>query len=122
MTEDFFDGFLECALWSSTNDDGEPLDDDFGVEDIAPESLKELRTDCVDFYNANERLLDIATRQIGRPDSYHGHDFWLTRCGHGAGFWDRGYKHGIGDKLTEAAKVYGNVDLYVGDDGKVYAS
>ena len=48
-----------------------------------------------------------------------GHDFWLTRCGHGAGFWDRGVGE-TGERLTKAAEKFGNVDLCVGDDGKIY--
>ena len=48
------------------------------------------------------------------------HDFWLTGNRHGAGFWDRGYG-ADGDTLTEAAHGYGDVDLYVGDDGQIHA-
>lgn len=64
-----------------------------------------------------------AIHRKGPRDVYDraGHDFWLTRCGHGAGFWDRGLGD-IGCKLTEAASVYGSVDLYIGDDGLIYAA
>jgi hypothetical protein len=48
-----------------------------------------------------------------------GHDLWLTRNGHGAGFWDRGLGD-VGDKLTAIAKRMGSKSLYVGDDGKIY--
>ncbi len=50
-----------------------------------------------------------------------GHDFWLTRERHGAGFWDEGLGS-IGDRLTEAAHAYGSFDLYVGDDGMIHGS
>lgn len=40
-------------------------------------------------------------------------------CGHGAGFWDRGLGE-VGDALSKACEPYGSVDLYVGDDGKIY--
>lgn len=49
-----------------------------------------------------------------------GHDFYLTRAGHGTGFWDRGLDE-LGDRLSEAAKCAGSVDdhtLYANDDGK----
>jgi hypothetical protein len=51
-----------------------------------------------------------------------GHDLWLTRNGHGAGFWDRNElkKDGLGDKLSDIARKMGEKDPYVGDDGKVY--
>jgi hypothetical protein len=36
-------------------------------------------------------------------DEQIGHDLWLTRCGHGAGFWDRNLPNG--DKLTEICEL-----------------
>ncbi len=50
-----------------------------------------------------------------------GLDFWLTRCGHGAGFWDGDWKEPHAAALDALSKQFGNVDLYVGDDGKIYA-
>ncbi len=73
----------------------------------------EMVRDCQNFQQQNAELLG----QI--DDEQAGHDFWLTRCGHGAGFWDRGLGE-IGDRLTDAAHAAGNVDLYLGDDGKIY--
>ncbi len=49
-----------------------------------------------------------------------GHDFWLTRCRQGVGFWDRGLGD-LGDELTELARSFGELHLYVGDDGKVHS-
>ena len=51
-----------------------------------------------------------------------GHDFWLTRNGHGAGFWDRPEIYGETEcnTLTEYAKTFGAKDTYVGDDGMIY--
>jgi len=45
----------------------------------------------------------------------HGHDFALTRNGHGAGFWDRGYGED-GDTLSDAARAYGEYSVLT-DDG-----
>lgn len=109
--------YLECALWSSTDqiDDsgGEPLDANYTIEDIHPASLASMLEDCRDFRNAQEQLL------VNLDAAQCGHDFWLTRNGHGAGFWDRG--HGkVGELLTEACKPYGSCDLYVGDDDLIH--
>ncbi len=112
----FTKGYIEAALWSSTDEHGEPLDAVHTVDDIAPATLATMIADCTDFCTANAALLADG----GQSDDYNGHDFWLTRCGHGAGFWDRGLGE-VGDKLTEAASAYGSVDLYVGDDGLIYA-
>lgn len=113
--------FFGCALWSSNDHDAEgepPLDQDYSIEDIADETILKLKGDCDAFRQANRELLDAVTEQFGADESQHGHDFWLTRNGHGAGFWDRGYLD-AGDKLSEAARAYGEVNLYV-QDGKIY--
>lgn len=107
--------YAVCALWSSTGDDDTPLDQDYDIQDIAPETFVKMREDVQDFVEANMRDL-VAS---GQSDEQIGHDFWLTRNGHGAGFWDRGIGE-IGNQLTAACKAYGNVDLYVGDDGLIY--
>lgn len=89
-----------------------PLDQAFDIYDIAPETLEGIRQDCVDFQEANAALLTQASEEISyRDSSHHGHDFFLTRNRHGAGFWDRGYPDPIGSSLTEAAKSYGSWEL-----------
>ena len=52
-----------------------------------------------------------------------GHDFALTRNGHGAGFWDRGLG-AIGDMLTSECKPYGshNVTLEVDENDDVISA
>lgn len=120
----FVRGYVVCALWSS-NDDGNPLDDSFSEDDLAPQCLAGMRADCADFINANmddlKQYVARITRDAGEGWSSAGHDFWLSRNGHGAGFWDRGLG-ALGDKLTKAAAVYKGQDLYVGDDRKLYVS
>ena len=49
-----------------------------------------------------------------------GHDFWLTRNGHGCGFWDGDWPELIGEKLTEASKDFGSFDLYIGVGGRIH--
>jgi hypothetical protein len=111
----FYQAFLTCALWASTDDDGTPLDRHHTPRDIALVTRDTLYLECKDFYHANYDDLDAhGSMEQG------GHDFFLTRCGHGAGFWDRGTGE-VGERLTAAAKVYGSVDLYKGDDGTLYA-
>lgn len=108
-----------CSLWSSTDnsDDagGDPLDDNYSVSDMAPQTVTKMRKEVAEFVGQNAELLT----ESGLSDEQIGHDFWLTRNGHGAGFWDRGLGE-IGNQLTAACKVYGGVDLYVGDDGLIY--
>jgi hypothetical protein len=115
--------YVVCALWSSNDESneqgGEPMDAKYGVDDIAPETLKAMRDDCDRFRAQHSAQVDQAIAIYG--DDYAGHDFWLTRNGHGAGFWDGDLPRDLGRALTDAAKAFGEVNLYVGDDGKIYA-
>lgn len=117
----FTRSYVEAALWSSTDNadesGGEPLDKNHEPEDIAPKSLAKMIEDCKTFQEANAELLARAG-----DDSRNGHDYWLTRNRHGAGFWDRGYDSEVGKELTDAAQADGECDLYIGDDGKIYQS
>lgn len=99
---------MECALWV------ESLEHDYSFDDFSVEARTKMIEDCRKFQAENMTILLAADASLPR----HGHDFWLTRNGHGAGFWDRGYGDS-GDKLTAAAKAFGSQDIYVGDDGKL---
>jgi hypothetical protein len=109
----FTRSYIATALWSSTDDAGEPLDAEFGTEDLAPKTMAGMIEDCEAFQRDHaEDIADDPERA--------GHDFWLTRNHHGAGFWDGDWPVDAGKRLTAASHVYGGVDLYVGDDGLIY--
>lgn len=42
------------------------------------------------------------------------HDYWLTRNGHGAGFWDRGLGE-TGERMSSLARTDGEYYLYSND-------
>lgn len=113
--ESILANYAVCALWSSIEDNGDPLDANYDIQDIAPDTFAKMREDIKDFVKANRSDL-IAS---GQDDAQIGHDFWLTRNRHGAGFWDRGLG-AVGSRLTDASHVYGEVYLYVGDDLKIH--
>lgn len=117
--QNFLDAYLECALWSSCDmDTEEPLDNDFDVDDFAPEAIEQAKADCEDFQAANEADLALYAEELDEANA--GHDFWLTRNGHGAGFWARGMGE-VGDRLTEMSKPYGEAYIYH-HDGRLYFS
>ena len=112
--------YVATALWSSLDGSdesgGEPLDSNYGPDDVDSETLEKMRKDCAAFAQANEAQIE----QWGGKDcawEQAGHDFWLTRNGHGAGFWDRGAGEWPNDgaELTTASKAFGECDLYVAD-------
>jgi hypothetical protein len=115
--EEFFDHYLVTALWSSTTGDdaGTPLDRDHSPEDIPENIRQQMREDCEKFYNAHHEKWQA----VGIPDDTAGHDFWLTRNGHGCGYWDGDYPEPQATQLTEASKTFGEYTLIAGSDGQI---
>lgn len=111
--DDFTRQYLATALWASTDDDGEPLDATRDADDIAPESITHAEADCADFRAAFGA--EIAGRETDAA-----HDLWLTRCGHGAGFWDGDWPEPAASRMTDYAHALGERWPYVGDDGRIY--
>lgn len=111
--------YLLAALWSGSTDEGQPLDDFFTLEDCSDELLQKAEEDCQAFLRMSYTLdhSDWSEEQMG-------HDFLLTRTGAGTGFWDRDQlgSEFIRERLTEIAHSFGDFDVYVGDDGKLYGS
>ena len=82
---------------------GAEIDEDF---------LRESVIDCLAFYSRIECYLS------NDNISQAGHDFWLTRNGHGTGFWDRPEIYGeykaemftkIAESFGEAYAVYDEI-------------
>lgn len=103
-------GYIQCAIWTTSDEEGKSLlDAGYTEDDLNPASLRAMQLDCLDFIFENRALL------ADLDPSSCGHDFWLSRNGHGAGFFDRGLGH-VGDRLHESAKGYGGVNLCLVDE------
>jgi len=119
--ESFTDAYIEAALFSATDDEGEPLDSRFDRSDIATSTVSAMELDCADFYEEFKPVWSGKCLTNVREDEQAGHDFWFTRNGHGVGFWEKSdWKPSAGAKLTEGADSFGGFDLYVGDDGMIH--
>ncbi len=117
--------YIECALWSSTDDGGEPMDANYSIDDIHPDSLAQIIADCAAFQSGlpDDYFDDNISKQTKcTATEYAGHDFWLTRNGHGCGFWDGDWSDVADEFLTRRSKLFGECDLYVGDDGMIHVS
>lgn len=110
----FLNAYITAALWSSDDIFGMPLDMNYTAGDISGEATDKMIEDCAAFL-AKADIPDNLLPQAG-------HDFWLTRNGHGSGFWDRPEIYGEekAQELSALAETFGVVDLYVGDDGRIY--
>jgi hypothetical protein len=107
--------YFETALWCSFDDNSDPLDQNYAIEDISPECMEKAQKDLNKFKElAGDLLNGLDSEQVA-------HDFWLTRNRHGAGFWDGDYLESIGNKLTEIAHSFGEVNLYVAADMRIYS-
>lgn len=107
--------YLETALWSSADEGDEGLDANYSIDDVSFATKRQAVRDLHTFCRMAGELLD------GLSPVVVAHDFWLTRNGHGAGFWDVDYPEEVGKALTELAHSFGSVDLYVGDDGLIHS-
>ena len=122
LADDFTRAYAEAALWSSADSEGNPLDKDYSFGDFAPETLDCFLRDCRAFQDAQGELISPENCETRQKCSVQaGHDFWLTRNGHGAGFWDGDWCEPAATALTEAAHAAGSCELYVGDDGRIYS-
>jgi len=88
----------------------------FSREDIEPDSLIRAYQDIKEFIRlAGDEAVNEAINEKGFEQL--GHDIWLTRNGHGAGFFDHSYDNE--QKLMDAAHALKEVDLYINDDMKL---
>ena len=113
--------YIECALWA----DGDPEDGETRTCDPYPPASdscnRTLWLQAGRFYLANEETLVRACID-GYDMAHAGHDFWLTRNGHGAGFWDGDCAQPFGNALTVASHEAGERWLYVSDAGELEIS
>ena len=122
--DNFTLAYIEAALWSSTDDAGEPLDN--GEHELAEETRAKMIADCERFQFENAADLAEENRSQRRAqgecsvEESAGHDFWLTRNGHGCGFWDGDWPKEQGEYLSKRAKELGGCWPYKGDDGQIY--
>ena len=75
--------------------------------DLSALSLCHALNQCSAFWDAYKDLIP------SELETQAGHDFWLTRNHHGAGFWDRPELYGthLADVLTRASHACGAVDV-----------
>lgn len=122
----FTDAYVEAELWAGLVymyddfdefNDPNPVPADSIDAPISSQTMADIAEECRDFVEGNRDLLNDLHAQFPSATAEQcGHDFSLTRNGHGAGFWDRGYGP-IGDRLSDAARAYGETywEFYGGE-------
>lgn len=119
----FTRAYMECALWTGQDWDDmlgnnpTPMDQKHSIEDMAHSTLSRMVADCEIF----QRHLEATLEESGIEDGRAGHCFWLDRGGYGAGFRDEFHlPKEITLKLSKAAGMFKEINLEVGDSGKIY--
>lgn len=109
---EFVEAYIECMIWSSPEDDegNRPDESDFGFDELDVSERVSVYRDCASF-------LDSYRRDIGTEYAQAGHDFSLTRNGHGAGFWGGDWPYEAGQRLTEACEPYGGQYVMTWSEG-----
>jgi hypothetical protein len=94
----FSTAYIDAIYFTETGDSDQPSN----TATLSELSRCNALNDCANFYRAYSELIGDNIEQAG-------HDFWLTRNGHGAGFWDRPEIYGaeIAQELTRASKACG---------------
>lgn len=97
--EEVTNAFLEAALFTATDDEGNNLDRDFSVSDFSTESALKARGIVRKFLHAMEEVVQIGhdeSEAEGKDDEPFevggdllGNDIWYSSQGHGVGFFDR---------------------------------
>lgn len=110
----FVRAYIDAMLWTT---DPEPASgewcesDTWSIDKIDAENIAKIIADCDSF----RALLEDEGVTFGdASEEQAGHDFFLTRNHHGAGFWDRAedvYGPGNGAILTKWAHTFGPSDL-----------
>ena len=111
MMDTFTQAYMEAILFSesdnSNDQGGDPLELNYDITDFSAEALRKIKKDCDAFQQESQlRLYDGSEVAVKA-----GHDFWFTRVGHGAGFWDGDWPEPESTRLTELSKKFGNVDV-----------
>jgi hypothetical protein len=128
MEDELVDGCMVCDEDHPLHDvaDGDPIDKHFDTDDFTPDALRAAEEDCAGFFARLEErdLLERANEY--EDDEQIAYDFWLTRNGHGAGFWDGDYADPddgmvdvLGDELSAVANEFREQDVYVNEDGTI---
>jgi hypothetical protein len=118
FNEDDEDDEIEKIIQLHNSLNRKPIDN-FTREDIDDNSLIDAYADIKKFVElAGKEPFEYALEELGLERI--GHDIWLTRNRHGAGFFDHSFDDDIELSLMNAAQKLGEKSLYVGDDMRLY--
>lgn len=120
--EPILKAYLAAAIWTDEtleDENGETvLPEGLTIYDFSDESVEQARKDISAFMEQAKQtwpmIEEIDPERVG-------HDLWLTRNGHGSGFWDGREFYGThGDTLSEIARMLKPLAVVEAGSGKLY--
>lgn len=117
-SEEFFTPEYQAEMEQGRTDGCLPAD--LGFADLTPDALADIQADCGTFHvEARDLLHEAYERDYDAEQA--GRDFWFTRNGHGVGFWDREVldEGGLGERLSDIARTFGECNPYANEDGTI---
>ena len=105
--------YLATASWVTCDSDENTT--------FTKEAVKIAENNCAKFIQAvraefgDDKAKELLETKGNDLDDLAAHDFFLTRNGHGAGFWDKPEYYGgqeNADRLTKVAQSMGTADCY----------
>lgn len=115
--KEFIFGYIEAIFFTEDEGVGES-----GIDELSYRAKQTIVNDCAAFYLANKQDLNDAFSNYNYSFAFAGQDFWLTRNGHGVGFWERGLED-AGQNLTDACgwgTDFTEKYVYRGDDNLIH--
>lgn len=119
--KEFICGYIE-AIFFTSEDCGEDSIGESGIDELSLAAKQSVINECAAFYLANKQDLQCAVNGYNYDFEHAGEDFWLTRNGHGVGFWSRGLDD-VGQNLTDACgwgTDFAEKYVYRGDDNLIH--
>ena len=118
--DDFTSGYIQALYFTDSCDGYDPEAEEnegtFDVEDkLDVDTMMKIEEDCESFKIAAFHDLQRAYRFAWYCPRMAGQDFWLSRNGHGSGFFDRGPEK-VFDNLQDAARLVGSCETYRSDN------
>lgn len=111
--EIFIQAYLDAALWAER--ELKATHQRWDVELLADGTRIALERMASKFFEAHSE--DFKKEDTVQAAT----DLWLTQNGYGAGFWGGNWPEPWAGRMETTARGLGEVELYVGDDGKIYA-
>jgi hypothetical protein len=103
--------YLETAIWAEESDEN-----DLQGKTIHEIDKNSKANSAIEIYQFLQKAQQEASDELNTYDEEAiGHNLWLSRNGHGAGFFDDN-----NDKLQNLARNMKPVDIYLGNDNKIY--